>query len=172
MKVRWGGYAIEHSISSARLVESQEDNVQNGDTLDNVVFRENFEPNVLKIDTDGFDLKVLRGSRQILERYNPVIFFEWYGRGLRKLGENPETIFEYLNELGYEECVLFDNYGTIISTLKTCDKVNIKLMMEYSCNVEKQIYYYDVLLFHKDSSLNVADFLESVNIVKNFNGGD
>lgn len=46
-------------------------------TLDSIVTIYHFEPNLIKIDTDGFDFKVLRGAQRTLKEYAPVIFFEW-----------------------------------------------------------------------------------------------
>ncbi len=126
--------------------------------LDDIVKEMRFTPNILKIDTDGFDFKVLRGSKTILQAFKPALFFEWDGTMLRKVGENPISIFSYLYELGYKRALLFDNYGNELVSCFTHDIENLSRLTEYTYDYHNQIQYYDVLLFHEESVLSIDEF--------------
>ena len=58
-----------------------------------MVKQANFSPNFIKIDTDGFDFKVLRGANNTLKTYKPVIFFEWDKIHLQAQNEDFLSIF-------------------------------------------------------------------------------
>lgn len=74
---------------------------------------------LLKIDTDGFDFKILRASEQFLLNSKPIIFFEFDPFFLIKQNENPASIFPFLNKLNYTFLMLFDNHGKFICEVKS-----------------------------------------------------
>lgn len=119
---------------------------------------EGFVPNILKIDTDGFDFKVLRGCNKILQDMKPVIFFEWWSIRLKELNEDPVSIFDYLRNFGYQRALFFDNYGKEFVSLALHEKDNLRTLSEYSCDLTSQIRHYDVLLFHEKSQLSIDGF--------------
>ncbi len=49
----------------------------------------------LKIDTEGFELKVLRGGEQTILKHKPLIFVETFE-------QNRNEVFSYLADLGYK----------------------------------------------------------------------
>lgn len=51
-------------------------------------------PNVIKIDVDGAELRVLRGAAALLRRHRPIILTEVYER-------NADAVTAFLHELGY-----------------------------------------------------------------------
>ncbi len=131
-------------------------------SLDMIVNMHRFTPNFIKIDTDGFDFKVLRSAKKTLLIYKPAIYFEWDKFHLETIGENPTAIFEYLHAIGYEELLIFDNFGTLLCKLDSSDVFNLSLLMDYTLESNRNIYYYDVLSFHKDNRANgvsIEDYL-------------
>jgi FkbM family methyltransferase len=62
-------------------------------TVDEVCAREGLAPALIKMDTEGHELEVIRGARETIERLRPVIVFEfwetWWELGVRRL-------FDYL----------------------------------------------------------------------------
>lgn len=56
---------------------------------------------VVKIDVQGAELGVLRGAREALTRFSPVIFCEIHPRHLQSAGERPEAVVQLLDALGY-----------------------------------------------------------------------
>lgn len=120
-------------------------------TMDSIVFARDFEPDVFKIDTDGFDFKVLRGSQGILEKYKPVLYFEWTLQELEEIGENPVSIFQYLLSLGYDELIIFDNFGNLVCLIKDYNISMLKYLIEYTRY--GKINYFDICALHKFSDI-------------------
>jgi len=59
-------------------------------------------PDVLFVDVEGFESKVLRGGLDTLSRHRPDCFFEMHvGCGLEKFGGSVAAIADSLHELGY-----------------------------------------------------------------------
>ena len=54
----------------------------------------NLEPKILKIDTEGSELKVLQGSEKMIDKHNPLIIVEFNHNNYKK-------IYEFLIKKGY-----------------------------------------------------------------------
>jgi len=73
-------------------------------------------PDVLFVDVEGFESKVLRGAIETLSRYRPDCFFEMHvGCGLEKFGGSVKSIAGTLDELGYELWMCSPELGTFVS---------------------------------------------------------
>ena len=65
--------------------------------LDDFVLRNNiFPPNVIKIDVEGEELNVLKGAKNLLTKYSPLIFLSTHSQQLY------DSCCEFLKSLGYE----------------------------------------------------------------------
>lgn len=77
-------------------------------TLDNELkrsgdgLRQHKDHCVLKIDVEGFELQVLKGAREFIRSMRPTIIFELLGRHLDRAGVDPNCLFNYVSDLGYE----------------------------------------------------------------------
>lgn len=60
--------------------------------------------NLIKIDVEGAEAKVLAGARQTIKTHRPVLFIE------NNKAENSPAILKVLNELGYASWWHFDHY--------------------------------------------------------------
>ncbi len=109
------------------------------------------EANFVKIDTDGYDYKVIRGCDRLIADNRPTFFFELSPIFLREVGENPLSIFDYLLQRGYKTALFYDNVGYPVMALKTDDK-KICQLVEYA---NRKGTYFDVLIFHGSQE---ADF--------------
>jgi FkbM family methyltransferase len=59
-------------------------------------------PDVLFVDVEGFESKVIRGAADTLSRYHPDCFFEMHvGCGLEKFGGSVKSMTDSLSSLGY-----------------------------------------------------------------------
>lgn len=56
---------------------------------------------VMKIDTDGYDLKVLQGGGEFLERSRPVVFGEFSAHCLRWHGQTVSDVDRFAAGIGY-----------------------------------------------------------------------
>lgn len=73
------------------------------DTLDNLVEKERIPRiDVIKLDVDGFEAKVLRGARVIIKKFSPSIVMEIAPDWLNDRGDSVEEIIEMLSKLGYK----------------------------------------------------------------------
>jgi FkbM family methyltransferase len=58
-------------------------------------------PTHIKIDVEGHEAAVLRGGRETLERFSPVLFIELHSEMVMVDGGNPEAALDELRSLGY-----------------------------------------------------------------------
>ncbi len=59
------------------------------------------QPNIIKIDVEGFELSVLEGARTLLTRSKPTIFLSVHPQHLISLGRSPEELKSLISEIGY-----------------------------------------------------------------------
>lgn len=111
---------------------------------------------LLKIDTDGYDFRIMRGSYRFLQQIKPIIFFEYDNVYLDKTGERPTDIFKYLKSLGYSMLAFYDNYGRFLISTKTNEERILKQLDRYITNRKGTCPYYDVAAFH-ESDAEIAD---------------
>lgn len=61
-------------------------------------------PDVIKIDVEGFEAKVLRGAERLLKMHKPTIFLEPHLQqpvDMRNFGDSPEELYKFMTDLGY-----------------------------------------------------------------------
>lgn len=150
-------YGVSSSKGTGHLVKTQIGKTAVV-TLDNLI--EKKYPDklfiLLKIDTDGFDFKVLRGSKKLLMTQHPFIFFEWDMAFLKEQGEDYLSIFQLLFEYGYTDCILFDNYGNYFNLVKTNNHHLLKKYIE-GTRIKGSPFYYDVLAIPDSSTVNIEE---------------
>jgi FkbM family methyltransferase len=56
---------------------------------------------LIKIDVEGFDLKVVRGGEQMLKRHRPTLFVELCDSNLREQGDSPAELVHWLETRGF-----------------------------------------------------------------------
>lgn len=56
----------------------------------------------MKIDVEAYECSVLRGARNTIERFKPVIFLECHLLTLVQNGESPESLMSLIKSLNYE----------------------------------------------------------------------
>src|SRR5207237_10745976 len=61
----------------------------------------------LKLDVEGAELRLLKGARKSLERFEPFILFEVNEGALQLQGASGDEIFKFLDSLSYR-LYLFD----------------------------------------------------------------
>jgi FkbM family methyltransferase len=110
-------YAAEGDDRPAQEVEAVK--------LDDLV-AEGIAPDVLIIDVQGAELKVLRGFRDYLsslDRKPIVMLMEFGPRNLWQSGDSPEALLEYLAEmkLGF---VVIDEAGRCVTNMSEADLVS------------------------------------------------
>lgn len=71
------------------------------------------ELNLIKIDTDGFELEILKGATMTLERFNPWLMIE-FSYALNTRGHEVGHLVERLVELGYTNALLLDGNNLVL----------------------------------------------------------
>lgn len=83
-------------------------------TLDDFVSQQDLKRiDLIKIDTDGFEMDILRGALKTLDLYNPFLLIE-FRYSLNTRGYEVGNLLEKLIELGYREAYLFDGNNLLL----------------------------------------------------------
>lgn len=104
---------------------------------------------MLKIDTDGFDNKILRGSVDFLKVAKPVIFFEYDPFFLSQQHDDGLSIFNILSQVGYANLLIYENNGEL---LVSADVDNTRLLedINHYYTGRNSIRYCDICAFHEE----------------------
>lgn len=153
-------YRPETTNGTNRLVLSDNNHYEGGvftQTLDKLIDAKYKDRifDLIKIDTDGFDFKVIRGAIQILKRWKPLVFFEWDKAYCKEQGEEPLSIFPILDNLGYSDCILFDNFGNPFDFVRTNELTKLGDYIEKTIG-DGLPFYYDVLAVNKEGASSAS----------------
>lgn len=132
------------------------------DTLDDFISKNVKEPGkikLIKIDTDGFDMKIIKGATKHLKNVKPVLFFEYDTVLMKQENERGIDTLQLLQQLGYQEVFFYDNFSRFIVSLPLQNISGIQQMHNYICNYLGAFQYYDLCIFHADDSNLAKDFL-------------
>jgi FkbM family methyltransferase len=126
----------------------------------------NQKVDLIKIDTDGFDYKIIRGSLEVINNNKPMIYFELVPSFLLDNDEDIMSIFDFLKELTYQDLIIYDNLGYPLGLFSIHDKPSIKMIIDY---LDYKNMYLDILV--SCSSLNdiYFDEMNAVNTILNMN---
>ena len=107
----------------------------------------------LKIDTDGFDVQVLRGARDLLAAQRPWIFYECDSAISNDAAELHLSAFELLREIGYSRGLAFDNFGALRMELDFGDSEDLRRTMAAQSR-QGPVYYHDILVAPHESEFS------------------
>ncbi len=118
---------------------------------------------LLKSDVDGFDYDVLNSALARIEKDCPMLYFEAAFDFDYQLVRYLE-ILRTLQQIGYGQWVIFDNFG--LKILETSDIDVISQLFEYVSKMNhkestRTIYYFDVLGFTKKHEKSLRAVLDS-----------
>jgi FkbM family methyltransferase len=150
-------------VSGTAFLDAQPEGVSNVPwmALDDVLIEHDpFQnANLLKVDTDGFDLHVLRGSTKLLKRGHPCVYIEVSPRHWRDFGgSEPLDGMRFLHELGYEEVLIYDSVGYLIGRDCTSSPQLMNALTQYA--YRKPSVYFNLVAFHS-SRPDVESFYSS-----------
>ena len=149
------GEKIEIKDGTARVLSSSEKTSDKniGVRLDDFIKINNLSNiKLLKIDTDGYDFKILRGGINFISENHPTIFFEYDNLYLSKNGDDGLSIFDDFINAGYSKALYYDNYGRLLCSADLKNKNLLKDLYGYIENYSGSFRYYDVCLFHEDDN--------------------
>ncbi len=70
---------------------------------------------LIKIDVEGFEMKVLHGAKKVLQKFKPLLFIEVNDNNLKEQGNSAASLIEFLFKIGYTNIEHSENKKTIDS---------------------------------------------------------
>jgi FkbM family methyltransferase len=113
-----GSYRIASSLNP-KIISSLQVNVS---TLDDFILSNDIHKvDFIKIDVEGYELKVLKGAIDSIRRYKPILYIEVNNDNLIKYGDCAQSLFSFIFTLGYQ---VFEVKSGIEVKTKTDFKAN------------------------------------------------
>ena len=84
-------------------------------SLDSFCDKNNLAPDVIKMDIEGYEYFALKGAKNILEKYKPVVVLSYHPRHLKELSVNEE---DFINLVHYMNYKIFDINDNVINKLE------------------------------------------------------
>lgn len=156
----------EGSSETARIYNS---NLPNTTKLLEVITLDSFmkinsnfnKSKLLKIDTDGYDLKIIRGGLEYIKKTKPILFFEYDTVFLDEQNDDGISTLKTLENLGYNDLVFYDNAGKFILSTKLSNHLLIKQIHNLiDKNYRTPFPFYDIVLFHAEDSDIAKKFID------------
>jgi FkbM family methyltransferase len=113
---------------------------------------------VLKIDTEGFDTRIVRGGLKFIKQVRPVITLEYNRDNMSRIGESGFETLLLLADYGYDSVFFYDSEARFLLATSLAETGLINDMHQYANGRDGGIYYYDLCLFHRDDADIAADF--------------
>lgn len=106
--------------------------------------------NIVKIDTDGYDLEVLRGGMRTIEKYKPYILFEYDPFDNEDYLQQFSDLAGWLIRAGYSHMITYTNKGNLMDLVRLSDA-------DYFARLHSMIttstgFYSDVLLLPEEDN--------------------
>ena len=74
-------------------------------------------PDLIKIDVEGFEYEVLSGGLQIIEHHKPTIVIELLRKWMKSFGKHPQDVIRMLSPFGYKVYAIGENELIPIDTI-------------------------------------------------------
>jgi len=76
--------------------------IVNTDTIDNLFYDKDISIDYIKIDTEGFELFILKGGEKTIRKYKPYIQLEYNLTNMEQCNVKSEELMNFINELDYK----------------------------------------------------------------------
>ena len=117
----------------------------------------------LKIDTEGYDTIILRGSFNLLKIAKPTLYFEYNQDNMANIHEDGLSTLYKLKDFGYEKILFFDDKGRFILSSTLNHQQTISELSGYANGRDGLIYYYNLCIFHREDN----DIAEQIILAEN-----
>lgn len=106
------------------------------------------ELDLVKSDTDGYDVRLVPEIAGIWAESRPVLFFEYDHRLSRQAGLDPVNVWGELEKLGYAECAIWDNGGHPLHRLTLADAAALAV----TTDPQSPQLFWDVAAVHEEDA--------------------
>jgi len=137
-----------HGGTSSVSNSSDNDYVVSFKSLKNIL-EENpkfYNSKILKVDTDGYDLKIIQGAKDWLIDVQPILFFEYDPFWFSKQFGNGLEFFDYLSQINYRTIIIYNNFGDYMFSADLGNRSFLEEIDQYSQGKEGK-FYYDICAF-------------------------
>jgi FkbM family methyltransferase len=135
----------EGDVQDNRLAYAENTNyiLVNTISLDKYFEKQSVLPDIVKIDVQGADYKVIKGMMNLIKKNNLIIFCEFWPEGIRRCGDDPLEFLKFISNLGFKIFEI-DNKNNRINHIN-----DLKLLLEkYNNN------FCDIILVKNDLKTN------------------
>jgi len=157
------GTSIEENQGTIRLLPKTGKTKISITTLDKFLEKQPIykTAQLLKIDTDGYDLFVIRGATNYIKKTQPVIYLEYAKFCFKELGaDGPDTIRQ-LERVGYTTAIFYDSFGRFVLSTTLNNHQLLRQLDAYMTKGRGAFPYFDIAFFHqKDTALAQRFILE------------
>jgi FkbM family methyltransferase len=101
---------------------------------------------VIKSDTDGFDLRIIRGAAATIAAHHPLLFIEYDRVLFEKNGDEGLSFLEFLAGLDYQGVLFYDNFGKLVCVTSLGEKSTIRSLHDYIRNPKNSFPFYDLAI--------------------------
>ena len=112
-------------------------------------------PDVVKIDVDGFDGRVIAGGSRFLSSVRPSVIFEWSPQDLEATGNESHQAFGVLNECGYDRFIWYDKFGRFTHVSTRVDDAELALLRNICLRSTLPDWHYDVVALPAGSNVSL-----------------
>lgn len=149
--------SLSSSLGTARLVPGGEARLE---SLEAILERERLaNPVLVKIDTDGYDCRIVAANLALFARHHPTLFFEYdpafYPEDFDALG-----FFRGLAQAGYDRLLVYENTGDFLLSLSLSDEDALRDLHEHY-RARKSLRYADLCVFSRADAELARSFHES-----------
>jgi FkbM family methyltransferase len=102
-------------------------------------------PDVVKIDVDGFDGRVIAGGSGVLSSERPSVIFEWSPQHLEAMANESHQAFRVLTECGYDRFIWYDKFGRLARVGVRVDDADLELSRSIFLHSTLPDWHYDVV---------------------------
>jgi len=111
---------------------------------------------LVKIDTEGFDTRILRGARRLIATNRPALYFEYNRHAMLGSGEDGFAALTGLCEQGYDSVLFYEATGRFVLASSLGETGLMRDLHEYCAANRGLVRYFDVCVFH-DTDRDVAE---------------
>ncbi|MFO7447458.1 MAG: FkbM family methyltransferase [Ignavibacteriaceae bacterium] len=105
----------------------------------------------IKIDTDGFDCRIIKNEINLIDSAKPVVFFEYDPYLFHTADDNGFSVFASLKQAGYNKLLVYDNIGDYLLTTSMNDEKMLEDIHHFFSGRQKEKYC-DLCAFHDDDT--------------------
>ncbi|MEO7214165.1 FkbM family methyltransferase [Mucilaginibacter sp.] len=115
---------------------------------------------LMKVDTEGFDLKILRGGTYFMQQVKPVLLFEFNRENLANVETDAFSIFPSLLNQGYSKILFYENNGTFMFSADLANQHFIKQVYNYVDGKTSVVPYLDIIAFSAGDDVLADAFID------------